>query len=63
MLRMAPPPAFSMNGIAACEARTVAITSMSRPLAQPASSSLAPKPEALLTRMSMPPSESAAAAM
>ena len=63
MLRMAPPPACSMKGIAACEARTVAITSMSMLLAQPSSSSVAPNPDALFTSMSMPPSESAAAAM
>ena len=53
---VAPPAAVRRHGSAACDARTIAITSTARPAAQPASSSPMPKPEALLTSTSMPPS-------
>ena len=52
----APSPRCSSIGSAACEARTIAITSTDRPLDQPASSSPMPKPDALFTSTSMPPS-------
>ncbi|MNC89255.1 hypothetical protein D3C83_51610 [compost metagenome] len=57
-----PPPAFWMKGIAACEARIEAIMSTAMPAAQPSSSSFDPKPEALLTSTSIPPSAVAAPA-
>ena len=56
------PGLASSAGTAACDARTIAITSTDRPAAQPASSSPMPKPEALLTSTSMPPSAEIAAA-
>src|SRR5436190_20362190 len=57
---MIDPPARSRKGRAACEARTLAMRSTSMLMRQPSSSSALPKPEALFTRMSMPPSASAA---
>ena len=56
------PAAWASSGSAACEARTIAITSTDSPAAQPASSSPMPKPEALFTSTSMPPSAAAASA-
>jgi hypothetical protein len=63
MLRIAPAPDCSRKGVAAKVARTVAKRSTARLPPQPASSSVVAKAEALLTRMSMPPSASAAPAM
>jgi hypothetical protein len=63
MLTTAPACEASRNGVAARVARTVACRSTLRLFSQPSSSSVLPKPEALLTRMSMPPSDSAASAM
>jgi hypothetical protein len=59
MLMIELPGDASSIGSAACEARTIAITSTARPAAQPASSSPMPKPDALLTSTSMPPSAAA----
>ena len=59
---MIEPRVFSKWGSAAYEARTEAMRSTLMLAIQPASSSLAPNPEALLTSTSMPPSACAAAA-
>ena len=48
------------NGMAAWLPRTTAITSTASDAAQPASSSVWPKPEALFTKMSRPLSAAAA---
>jgi hypothetical protein len=62
MWTMLLPGEASSAGSAAREVRTIAITSTDSPAAQPASSSPMPKPEALLTRTSSPPSAASAAA-
>jgi len=63
MLRSRAATCLLDERIAACEAGTVAITLMSMLLVQPSSSSLAPNPDALLTRIAMPPSDLAAVAI
>ena len=67
MLTMLPPPLSrgeaSRKGSAAWLARTTAITSTFSEAAQPASSSDMPKPEALFTSTSIPPSAAAASGM
>jgi hypothetical protein len=63
MLMMQAPVPCSRNGVAAWPVRTVAIISTDIAPAQPSSSSLMPKAEALLTRTSMPPSAAAASLM
>ena len=60
VLTTLPLPAFR-NGNAACVACTIAIMSIAMDAAQPASSSVPPKPDALFTSTSIPPSAAAAA--
>ena len=59
---MFPLPRFR-NGSAACVACTIAIMSMAMLADHPASSSEFPKPDALFTRISIPPNARAASAM